>query len=78
LIGQVYCPAFVIKKLQPAASDLEELLRDARLEELYWCRRNLDTYDHGKGIPYAAVELRHKLDIRLAELEKARASEGKG
>ncbi len=52
---------------------VEALLREADLKSLYWCRRNLDTYDHGKGVPYAAVELRHKLDRRIAELEKARA-----
>lgn len=60
-------------ELQPATTDLEALLREAKLDSLYWCRRNLDTYDHGEGIPYAAVELRHKLDRRIAELEKAHA-----
>jgi hypothetical protein len=65
-----------LDELQPAASDLEALLREAELKSLYWCRQNLDTYDHGEGIPYAAVALRHKMDMRIAELEKARASEG--
>ena len=68
---------FRLKGLQPSASALEALLREKELDALYWCRRNLDTYCHeGEGVPYAAVELRHKLDIRIAELEKARAISG--
>jgi len=58
-------------ELQPAAKALEELLREERLEEL---RRLLSVC---VGLDEAVVDLRPEIELRIAELEKARA-EGKG
>ena len=62
-----------IQKLQPAARDLEALLREARLEEAKWWNSNHypspQNHDPAKCLCLACS--------RVAELEKARA-EGKG
>jgi hypothetical protein len=61
----------IVQKLQPAAADLEELLRKNRLDEAKWW--------HNDGYPYH--ELSKCLCLacrRVNELEKACATEGKG
>jgi len=65
------CPANAIHSLQPAASDLEELLRKERLNELKdWPELcNIVHCNHGRNCMYHS---------RIAELEKARASGRKG
>jgi hypothetical protein len=55
-----------LEKLQPAAADLEELLREARLDEAKWW--------HKDGYPYHTFATCLCLGcMRVKELEKARA-----
>lgn len=56
-----------LEKVQPAASDLEALLREARVKELWHLVNNAPGY---------STEVMHFIDDRLAELEKARAMLG--
>jgi len=60
-----------LEVLEPTAKDLEELLLEARLKELKdWPELcNIIHCNHGRNCMY------HR---RIAELEKARASEGNG
>jgi hypothetical protein len=58
---------FRLQQLQPAAKDLEELLREAKIGELH---RLLSACE---GLDDAVVDLRPEIELRIAELEKARA-----
>lgn len=56
--------AVVVAELQPAASDLEELLREERVKEVLHFVNNAPGY---------STEVMRFIDDRIAELEKARA-----
>ena len=58
--------ASLLRQFQPAASDLEELLRDAELKGLRFAEDAL----HAANNPFLWA---NKLNGRIAELEKARA-----
>ena len=62
-----------ILKVQPAASDLEGLLREARLDEAKWWE-HLSQASHEQHPSYEDC----MYCVRIAELEKARASGRKG
>jgi len=63
-----YCPACKLEKLQPAASALEELLREAELKGLKFALDAAGGWDE-----YVTDTIEGVIQKRIAELEKARA-----
>lgn len=78
---RVRCPAFTLHSFQPAASDLEELLREAELEMLERIRTDeggVYVYCPGREVTNGPTIIRLDVFIRakkrqISELEKARA-----
>ena len=70
------CPANAIHTLQPAAAALEALLREERQYEAQWWAGLFlkEPWESGIG----SAEAKNRAIERMDELEKARASEGKG
>ncbi len=71
LIGQFHCVATPLRELQPAAKDLEGLLREAEVKGLQFAL--CAAHDE-----YVDEIIEEVINRRIAELEKARAIKGKG